>query len=165
MRHIKKLVSHRKVRFGLVGIGNTLFNFVILNIAFFLLGQSKIVSGIIATLFALTLSFFLNRNFVFRHAGQPSRQALRFVLVTLTGVMLIQNVVYAFFVFILKDHTGGVVNLIHSLSGIQLSENFFDINVSNAIGSLCTMVWNYNGYRLFVFNEKTESHAVPVNPV
>jgi putative flippase GtrA len=75
-----------------------------------------------------------------------------FALVTLSGVMLVQNTVYITFIFLLHGHMQFFVHLAHA-AHLKLTDTFFDINVSNLIGSLCAMVWNYNGYRLVVFTK------------
>lgn len=159
MEVVKKLINSRKIRFGLVGIGNTLFNFIILNIMFFVFMQSKLVSSIIATLCAVCVSFFLNRSFVFRHHQRSILQPILFVAVTLSGVLLVQNSTFVGFAWLLKDFSDTIANQVNSLTGISLSKEFFDINISNALASLIVMVWNYNGYRLFVFNDKFEPKA------
>lgn len=154
MEVVSKLIKNRKIRFGLVGIGNTLFNFLILNIMFFIFGQTKLVSSIIATLCAVCVSFFLNRNFVFRHHGRSIWQPVMFVVVTLSGVLLVQNSAFILFSWLLTDYSAIVSSQIHTVTGISISKEFLDINVSNALASLVVMLWNYNGYRLFVFTNK-----------
>ncbi len=153
MKQFTQLTAYRKVRFVIVGIGNTVFNFAVLNFCFYVLGQGKIVSSIIATICAVILSFFFNRNFVFKHTGRSWRQPILFAAVTLSGVLLLQNSVYALLVFLLRDYMGGISNAIHSLTRIRLGNDFLLINLSNAAASLCTMLWNYNGYRLLVFKD------------
>lgn len=155
MRHLRKLTENQKIRFGIVGISNTLLNFVVLNFAFYFLKTNKIVSSVIATICAVSISFFLNRNFVFKHKGRSIIQPLLFVGVTLSGVLVMQNSVYALFVFILRDHSYALIEFVHSTTGIILTKDFVDINLSNLIASLFAMVWNYNGYRLFVFKKSS----------
>jgi len=153
MRQIRGLLANRKIRFVCVGILNTLLNFLVLNFAFFVLKQNKFVASLIATLFAVVISFFLNRGFVFHNKSRSLRQPLLFAAVTLTGVLIFQNAIYGLFVVLLRSHTAPIRDLIHSVSGVKLSTNFIDINLSNLISSLFAMIWNYNGYRLFVFKE------------
>jgi putative flippase GtrA len=159
MRHLKKLTENQKIRFGIVGISNTLLNFAVLNFAFYFLKTNKIVSSIIATICAVSISFFLNRNFVFKHKGRSIIQPVLFVAVTLSGVLVMQNSIYALFVFILRDHSFWLIKSVHSVSGITLTDDFVDINLSNLIASLFAMVWNYNGYRWFVFKTSTLNEA------
>ncbi|HUS25920.1 MAG TPA: GtrA family protein [Nevskiaceae bacterium] len=161
MERAKKLVSFRTVRFALVGIGNTAVNFAILNFAFYVLNQGKIVSSIIATSCAVAFSFALNRNFVFAHkTGKALHQLILFVVVTVSGVMLVQNAVFALGVRLLPGHETPLINLVESLAKLRLSPDFIDVNLSNAVASLAVMFWNYNGYRLFVFKQEEEQSVI-----
>src|SRR5579875_3213890 len=84
----------RPARFFIVGVGNTLLNFLVLNAVFYGFGFSKLWSSIIATSCAMFVSFFLNRSYVFKDKRRTIRQAVLFLIVTTTGVMLIQNGVF-----------------------------------------------------------------------
>ena len=157
MERVKKIIAFRLVRFILVGVGNTALNFLILNFAFYELNQSKIVSSFIATACAVAFSFILNRNFVFVDKTRPARQLIMFIVVTVSGVLLVQNSVYALGISLLRGHEAHIASLLRSLTGIQFSHDFIDINLSNVVASLFVMAWNYNGYRIFVF--KGERHG------
>lgn len=152
---LRKVIANRTIRFGIVGVGNTLFNFLILNFSFFVLGLNKFAASIVATMCAVALSFLLNRKFVFgHHDPKVHTQAIRFVLVTLTGVLLVQNLVYASLLHILQDNTQNLSEGIKNITGIFLNKDFIQINTSNLVASLATMIWNYNGYRLLVFKSR-----------
>jgi putative flippase GtrA len=137
MEFIMKITHTRVARFALVGLGNTSVNFIILNLVVFGLHLNRIVSSIIATSCAITFSFVMNRGFVFNDRARPFRKFLNFTVVSAIGVLAIQTSVYALCVWLFSSHT---------------VSNFVTINLSNLIASLCVMFWNYNGYRLFVFN-------------
>ena len=154
MRVIKQLTNAQTVRFVIVGVFNTLLNFTILDFSFYILKTGKIASSIIATICAVSISFFLNRGFVFRHKGGGLRQPIMFAAVTVTGVLIIQNTIYIIFLHIIHHHSYGLIKFIHDITGISLTKDFVDINLSNVAGSIIAMVWNYNGYRLFVFKPK-----------
>jgi putative flippase GtrA len=151
------------VRFIIVGLFNTGLNFAVLNFAFYVLHQNKIVAGIIATACAIVLSFFLNRNFVFHSHGSSWRQPVVFVAVTVTGVLLVQNMLYIASIFILKSHPDFFDNLIYGFTKLHFSPDFIQVNVSNAFGSLGAMVWNYNGYKWFVFKGHAEEVIDDIN--
>ena len=137
MGYIAKLKSYRIARFALVGFANTVVNFAVLNIAFYGLHWNKILSSVIATSCAIAFSFFLNRGFVFRDTSRPVKKFMMFTVVSACGVLIIQTSVYAVCVLLLRH-----------------SSDYIAINVSNLIASICVAFWNYNGYRLFVFNGK-----------
>jgi len=150
----KGLVGFRLTRFVIVGLLNTVVNFSILNFSFYYLNQSKLVSSFIATTCAVVFSFILNRYFVFEDKGHLGKQIAAFILVTVVGTLVIQNLVYALFTYILHNHELGITNLIYTIAKIKVRSSFVDVNVSNLIASLVVMLWNYNGYRILVFNGK-----------
>jgi putative flippase GtrA len=80
-----------------------------------------------------------------------------FALVTLSGVLIVQNSAFLLFAWMLRDYSLTIASQVQSVTGLHLAKEFFDINISNALASLVVMVWNYNGYRLFVFNDKAEA--------
>src|SRR5207247_2635083 len=108
-------------------------------------------SSIIATSCAIALSFTLNRNVVFADKDRPIKKLTRFILVSVVGVMLIQNLVYGLCLLMLQNHEAGIVNSVHVRFGFQSKNDFLVVNLSNLIASFAVMFWNYNGYRLFVF--------------
>jgi putative flippase GtrA len=142
MEHLKKIVAFRVTRFGVAG----------LNCAFYILHQSKLASIVIATSCAIAVSFILNRNYVFIDKARPVKKLARFVAVSVVGVFLIQNSVYALCIVLLGNHESGITGVITSITGYRVNNNFVAINLSNLIASFVVMFWNYNGYRLFVFN-------------
>lgn len=152
-----KFEYKRVGRFLLVGASNAVLHFSILNIAFFYLHQSKVASSIIATVFAMVYSFILNRNFVFKSKnGHLTSQALSFILVTVFGMLLVHNAVYIGVLWALEHDTVGVTLAIERMTGGLLSADFIDINLSTVIGAAFAMVWNYNGYRIFVFKKRSK---------
>jgi putative flippase GtrA len=154
MEYLKKIVAFRVARFSLAGLTNTAVSFAVLNVAFYVLHQSKLASIVVASTCAIAVSFLLNRNFVFLDKSRPAKKLARFIVVSVIGVFLIQNIVYALGLALLHSHEAGVMNAVYSLSGVNLSSNFIDVNISNLIASLTVMFWNYNGYKLFVFDGK-----------
>lgn len=145
----------RVVRFLLVGVSNAVLHFSILNASFFFLHQSKIGASIIATIFAMSYSFILNRNFVFKkRSDKLSSQAIPFIVVTVSGMLIVHNLIYLMMVWLLEHNGIGVTMFIENISGHLLSADFVDINLSTVVGATVAMIWNYNGYRLFVFHGK-----------
>lgn len=132
-----RLIQFRFTRFALAGAINTVTSFAVLNLMFYGFHLGKLASIIVATACAITVSYMLNSRFVFQTAHHSHERFVRFVLVSIFGVFLIQNSVYALCVFLLGDRVG----------------SFAAINASNAVGSLTVSLWNYHGYRLAVFNQ------------
>ena len=147
----------RIFRFGFVGIMNAAISFGILNLAFYRFGQSKIASSLIATACALLFSFALNRFFVFADRSKQVReQFMRFVIVTISGSFIVINLVYVVMLQIMSGHEAALLGAIKDVTGLTLSQSFVVINLSTVVGAVIAMVWNYNGYRLFVFKESRE---------
>ena len=157
---VKKIVAFRFGRFVIIGVCNTIINFAILNFAFYGLHQGKLVSSFIATGCAVIFSFILNRNFVFLDKKRPAMKLVIFIVVTVSGILIVQNSIYALGIYLLRNHEVGVINFIHGLTKISLSKNFVDVNLSNVVASLLVMVWNYNGYRWFVFKAERTGNDI-----
>ena len=160
MERVKRLVGFRVTRFLLAGAVNTAVNFAVLNLAFYGLHQNKLVASLIATLCAVLCSFALNRSYVFMDKERPARKFGLFVLVTAGGVLLIQNSVYTLCVALFHNHEAGVIASIHTVATLHFSPDFVDVNLSNLIASFVVMFWNYNGYKLFVFEGTKHSNDI-----
>ena len=145
----------RIIRFLLVGASNALLHFSVLNICFFILNQTKITSSIIATIFALIYSFFLNRSYVFRNKENVKfkKQAIRFTSATIFGMLFIHNFVFALITWYLEGSGANVSIYLQSIFQNKLTIDFIIINLATIIGAIFAMVWNYNIYRFFVFKE------------
>lgn len=161
MNKLKTLLTNRIARFIVVGVLNTAISFGILNLAFYKFHQGKIVSSIIATSCALAVSFVLNRNYVFADKSKRAhKQLLPFVAITVSGSLLVLNAVYILSLKLLSGHETLIIDAAKALSGVTLSANFVDINLSTVFGAVAALLWNYNGYRMFVFaSQKPSSEA------
>ena len=154
---MRRLLSLRVFRFASVGVVNAIISFSLLNVIYYDLHQSKILSSIIATGVALIFSFAMNRNFVFLDKSKRAReQAPVFVIVTVLGSFVVLNIVYIVTLRLMNNHEQPLLDVVRSLSGVRLSSSFVDINLSTMVGAVVAMIWNYNGYKYFVFKG---SHA------
>lgn len=159
MKYLRKLLQHRLVRFLLVGFSNAALHFTILNLSFYVLGLGKIGASLVATLCAVTYSFFLNKDFVFKNKAEGETllsEAALFILVTLSGMLIIHNLTYLVVVHLLAGHDNTIINLLATTTGHRFSSDFVDINFATICGALVAMFWNYNGYRMFVFKQNSE---------
>lgn len=133
----------QKIRFGVVGIANTVLDFSLLFI-FVALGIDKIPANYLSTGFSMIFSFFANRQYAFKHTGdQKRKQFILFVVVTVIGMWVIQPLVIWIVTNTLEAH---VTN--HS---IQLF-------IAKVIATGASLVWNYVFYSRLVFknNPKQE---------
>jgi len=158
---LQKLLAERKLRFVVIGICNATISFGILNVAFAVFHQGKIESSIIATSCALAFSFFMNRGFVFGDKTKKAHQQLPiFIIVTVTGSLLVLNLVYILSLKVLNGHEGLIIDPIKLVTSLTLTKNFVDINLSTVIGAIAALLWNYNGYKWFVFKGQGKKNSV-----
>ena len=144
----------------MVGFSNAALHFSVLNACFYIFGATKIVSSLVATICAVTFSFFLNRDFVFKAKDKTAMRVVAlFALVTLSGMLIIHNATYALFIHLLSGHEARIGTFLFTITGQTFSSDFIDINLATVFGAIAVLVWNYNGYRFFVFpksNAKTK---------
>ncbi|MGB4762520.1 MAG: GtrA family protein [Candidatus Saccharimonas sp.] len=122
-------------RFVAVGASSTAIDFVIL---FLLqhLGLPIIAANIISTSVAFCFSFYANKRFTFKTSGtNVKREMFLFVIVTLTGMWVLQNIVIAL--------SMPLFSRVAPHEGALLLAKLFATGFS--------MVWNYILYRNVVF--------------
>ena len=139
-----KLISATQLRFGAVGIANTLVD--ALGYALLVtLGVPLFVANFISTSTGMLLSFTLNRNFTFRAKdGDVRRQALLFFGVTAFGLWVVQAAI----IFAVTSAFPGVNLLIPKGAGIVVG-----------------LVWNYVLYHKVVFRHRPAAAETPVAEV
>jgi putative flippase GtrA len=94
----------------------------------------------------------MNRGFVFDDKTKKvSQQLPMFVIVTVSGSLLVLNLVYILSLRVLNGHESLIIDPIKNLTPLILTKNFVDINLSTIIGAVAALFWNYNGYKWFVF--------------
>ncbi|GAA3664472.1 GtrA family protein [Lentzea roselyniae] len=143
---MKKLLSAQQLRFGLVGVGNTLVDLVGYTVLF-ALGTPLVIANLISTTMGMALSFTLNRSFTFRAAGGGvARQVVLFVLVTGIGLWVIQPLV----ILLTRDAFAGLPETLA-------------IAVPKFAGICVALVWNYVLYSKLVFRPAEELAKEPVH--
>lgn len=131
---IKKHES--KLRFAFIGGINTAIDFGIL----FLLhgvGLNKYIANIISTSAAFIFSFFANRAFTFKSKGSAKKQFIPFLIVTMTGLWILQPVI----IWLTLQPLG------------QLNESVA-LFIAKLTATIASLIWNYILYSRFVFKEK-----------
>jgi putative flippase GtrA len=126
----------RVVRFGLVGIVNTVVDLVLYVV---LVAHLPVVAAnFVSTSCGMATSFVLNRGFTFQSEGSVKRQLALFVLVTGTGLWVLQP-------FVISAASGlGVFGA--KLAGM-------------AVG----LVWNFSLYRWVVFRVASSPACAPMS--
>lgn len=141
-------------RFGLVGVLNTLLDYVLfiaLTIAFGLPLSRVWIAKYTSSAIAMAVSFTLNRRFVFRSRQDAvGGQALRFVIATLIGVFVIQNLLTQFFASVFQYPGTGVHSLLEDV-GLAPPEKFTIETVAFALGTVASLTWNFLAYKYWAF--------------
>ena len=114
------------VKFILVGSLNTFvdlgFFFIFANI----LKIEAVVASILSTAIAMCLSFFLNHGFVFQSSTRKRDTVIQFVAITAFNVWLVQSIVIALSLYILKhialfNNHKWTLNIAAKLCGVSVS--------------------------------------------
>ena len=136
MSVIQKLYSSQKARFGLAGVINTLIDIGALNLLVIVVGAPLVISNAISTTLAMTGSFVLNKKAVFRNDGWSRRQVILFIVVTASGLWIVQTAIVVWAYLLLGS----------------LPEEL-RLNVAKAIGIVFSLLWNYIWYKRVVFRQ------------
>ncbi len=129
----------QKATFAAVGVINTAIDFGIL-FTLKSLGLPTIPSNIISTTTAFCFSFFANRKYTFKTtSSDKKREFILFVIVTLFGLWVIQNVVIAAITYV--------------LSGLALPDAAV-LLIAKLFAIIASLTWNYILYSRVVFTQK-----------
>lgn len=136
------------MRFGLVGVINTLLDFALFNLLAGKLSWRKIPANLVSTSAAMTFSFLANWHWVFpAHGGQPVEKAVRFLVVTLASGWIVQNVV----IRLLDSPARRLLAKFVEPRLPKLNIDFLHRNTLKAAAVGAGMFWNFGWYRAWVF--------------
>ena len=132
--------KHQIGRFASVGIINTALDFILLFILKSL-GLPAVTANFISSTTAFAFSFTANKKYTFKSSGgNATRQIILFIVVTLVGLWVFQNIV----IYFTED----------------IFANLFDndeigLLVSKLLATAVSMTWNYIMYASVVFKQNT----------
>lgn len=138
-----KKVDKKPIKFVLVGISNTILDFIVLNVLLFC-RVNILFANTISTGIAMLYSFFMNKKWTFRNAGNNYiGEVILFFIFTIIGIWIIQN---------------GCIYLLNMvIPDLGLPEIIYN-NAIKLAASIPSLTWNYLTYNRFVFtNNKKES--------
>lgn len=109
---------------------------------------------------AISISFYLNRRWVFRASGAPAGQAARFVTTTVVGVYGIQTPLTHVFSSIVPEPGMAVYDVLARTGltdtlGSVLTEAFVIKSVAFVLATLPTIFFNFLLYMHWVFPART----------
>jgi len=139
MEHLRK--HSQKIKFGIVGVANTALDFGVL---FLLvnLGLDKIPANFISTGIAFVFSFFVNKSFTFKSTGgNAKKQFVLFILITMTGLWVIQPIIIA---------------LVSGSLSVFIDSDNLVLLVAKLVASVASLIWNYVFYSRLVFKKVSE---------
>ena len=89
------------IRYSVVGVVNTISDFTIFSVLYFLFGVHVLVANTLAFLFAVSQSYLLNKTWTFREHGtsaevgsRPGKKYFLFVAINMGGLCLSNATVY-----------------------------------------------------------------------
>lgn len=139
MNLIKKIQSNPQlIRFGLVGGVNTALDFGLLFV-FKFIGIPVELANIMSTGIAFVFSFFANKKYTFKTTGTSIvREMLLFVIVTLTGLWVLQTI---------------VITLTHDPLTAITGNTDVALFISKLLATVVSLTWNYILYSKLVFKK------------
>lgn len=138
--NLHHVTQHEKIRFMLVGAVNTLVDFGILFSLVNLAKMPSIIANVISTTVALIVSYGLNKRAVFGNTDAHNpRQVVLFVVVTLSGLWLLQT---------------AVIFVVSGWLQAFLTKNIV-LFIAKIIATLFSLTWNYLWYSRIIFKRKS----------
>lgn len=141
-------------RFGLVGVLNTVVDFVIYNgLLFFIPLVPAIWAGMISGTAAMINSFIFNKNFTFKTHKLSPYKIVVFFIITAVGLYVIRPTV----IYIFTEAWLWPSQVLYSITTalrLPLSQEFDTRNLALVAAIAVVLVYNYLLYKYYVFNEK-----------
>ena len=131
--------ARRKIRFSLVSSIATAIDFsLLLFITSF--GLGTITANYISSSIAFVFSLFANKKFAFRTPDHHiKREAVLFIIVTLTGIWLLQPL---------------IIWKIEDMFDQSFQPTWLLVIIAKVVASFVTFIWNYFFYTRLVFKKK-----------
>jgi len=130
------LIDAKTIKFGIVGVINTVFGTAIMFGLYNLAGCSYWLSSAANYFFGSILSYFLNKNFTFQNKDSVSKTIPKFVLNILVCYILAYGIAKPATLYALQNYS------------VAIQEN-----VAMLVGMCLFVVFNYCGQRYFAFKE------------
>jgi len=138
--NLGRVTQYEKMRFAFVGVINTAVDFGILFSLVNLAKMPSVTANVISTTAALIVSYSLNKRSVFANTDAHNpRQIILFVVVTLSGLWLLQN---------------AVIFIVSGWLDVFLAKNI-TLFTAKVLASLFSLTWNYLWYSRIIFKRKS----------
>lgn len=156
----KILKKHaEKFRFGIVGVINTVIDFVIL-FTLVALGLPAIASNFVSTSVAMVFSFFANKSYTFKETEKNTgKHFVYFLVITLFGLWVIQPIIITGVNLLLGSWftDSCMVGLVSDVLGSWFKASYLVLLIGKVLATIASLIWNYLLYRKFVFKKQPEA--------
>lgn len=147
---MKKESIKQALKFGTVGILNTLVDYVVFYIMLAGLNVDKIWAQVVATAVAMCGSYIINKHWTFgEHAKSKKRQIAKFIITNIVA-MSCTIVFTSFFHDILHVHSWANGLLKAFGTSFRLNEDM-GVMFCKVIASLLSLIINFSGNKFWVF--------------
>ncbi len=164
MQNKQKKLAKQVGKFGIVGILNTLIDIIILNILikislsleFFFLGYKVVGANMISVSVAMVNSYILNKYWTFESKEKKNiaYEIFKFLFVTVIGMFVIHQIAFNLFYTYWSGPADLVVGISHFIGLNRIfSDSFVVLNFAKVIAILFSLVWNFVGYKIWVFKK------------
>lgn len=140
---LKKLKNNQAFWFSVIGGINTALDFIILFVLTSL-GVKIFIANIFSTGTTFIISFLMNKKITFKSVSNNKKELIRemvlFIIVTLFGLWVIQNIVISTAMPIFEN----------LLKNKQMS-----LLLSKLIATIFSLIWNFILYKKVVFKNKS----------
>lgn len=137
---MKELIKKHetKLRFGIIGIVNTVLDFGLLFAFSSIFGVPRGLANVFSTSVAFVFSFFANKKYTFKSSSKDKiiREMVLFTVVTLFGLWVIQGLIIHFMTPVITEF-----GFVEELS----------LMIAKLIATVATLIWNYLLYSKVVF--------------
>ncbi|RLC37542.1 hypothetical protein DRH29_01590 [candidate division Kazan bacterium] len=129
------------VKFGIVGVANTIIDFVLLNFFIAIVGWPILLANTLSFSAAVTNSYFMNKYWTFRN-NEPThiRQFSTFALISTVGLIL-SNILVHYGTELLGTYD---FNLTFA----------WQYNIAKAVSAAIVLAWNFMASKYLVFYER-----------
>ena len=138
---LKKLKNNQAFWFSVIGGINTVLDFIILFVLTSF-GTKIFIANIFSTGTTFIISFLMNKKITFKSVSNNKKELIRemvlFILVTLFGLWVIQNIIISFTMPIFEN----------LLKNKQLS-----LLLSKFLATIFSLIWNFILYKKVVFKK------------
>ena len=141
-------------RFGLVGILNTVVDFIVFNVIVWLVaGMPLEWAGIISGTAAMINSFVFNKNFTFKTKKLNTFKLVMFFIITAIGLYAIRPIIINFFTKVWLWPSQVVYDVTRYLK-LPFTQDFDKANMALVISILVVLVYNYLFYKYYICKDE-----------